>query len=103
MFQMKQRICKLFATFINILLILSGSSIVDANRQTINSMNLTSTNTAKVKVLNFGFDQSGTLNMSFQALQPWDQIKVRSCYINFSSLKLYSVPVEQHGDHIQRS
>lgn len=81
MFQCERRICKLLATlatFIGFILMLNETSTVDANRRIINSMNVTSSNTEKVKVLNFGYDQfSGTLNISFQALQPWDGMKVR--------------------------
>lgn len=56
----------------------NGFLTVNANRQIINNMNVTSTNPKKVKVLNFGFSQSGLLNMSYQALEPWDNVKVRS-------------------------
>lgn len=103
------RICRLLAAFVTVLLIVMFNEIstVDASRRIINSFNLTSSNTEKVKVLNYEFDQTGTVNISFQALQPWDHIKVRLYYLKqiffrFDNLINVSFAV-QHADNIQRS
>lgn len=78
MIHCERRWCSL-EIFFNVFLMFNGTLTIDASRQIINKMNVTSTNPEKVKVLNFGFSQSGAMNMSFQALQPWDSIKVRFC------------------------
>lgn len=77
MFHGARCICKLLVTFINVLLISNVTLLVDASQRIINSMNVTSSNIEKVKILNFGYDQSGKINVTFQAMQPWDRIKVR--------------------------
>lgn len=78
MFRGDRRICKFIATFISVIFMFkNGTSTVDASRRIINCMEVTSSNTEKVKILNYGFDQSGLLNMSFLVVQPWDHMKVR--------------------------
>lgn len=73
---------------LNICLIFSSNSNVEAGRRIINSLNFTSSNMRKVKILDFGFDQSGAINMSFEALQPWDRVKVRSRKIDLPDIKI---------------
>lgn len=67
-------------TNVNILLIIFLILIIlinsNANRLVYNWLNVTSSHPERLKVLDFGFDTRGSMNMSIEFLVPMDNVSV---------------------------